>query len=258
MGIFTSLENKLEKYFDTLFNARYRGPIRPAEVARKLFREMQELKQVSIKSVFVPNAYTVFLNPEDYRRMAPYLSLLTKELAQYLQEKAREARYTLLPPVQVFFQPDVHQEAGRVRVAGAFHQPAEGGEGAGGEEAGKEAETYEDTLSYPVEKSISGDLPALPKKVALVVAAGPRKGEEMPVDRLPAIIGRRSDCDLVIPDPGVSRRHAWVEYKQGGFFLTDLGSTNGTYVNGFRITSRRLQPGDLIKMGSVVFCFQVK
>lgn len=253
MGIFSSLEDRLERYFDTLFGDRYGGRIRPVEVARKLFRAMRELKQVSVKSVFAPNAYTVFLNPEDYQQMAPFLPLLTKELAQYLQEKAREANYTLLPPVRVSFQSDAGQETGRLRVTGAFHQVADG-EAA----AGNEAENYEATLSYPSEKRISGHLPASVKRIVLVVAAGSRKGQEMPLDRLPAIIGRRAGCDLVIPDPGVSRRHAWLEYKQGGFLLTDLGSTNGTFVNGLRITSRKIQSGDLIKMGSTVFCFQVK
>jgi len=89
MGLFSNLEDKLEKYVEGLFD-HYKGRIRPLEVAVKLNRAMRDLKQVSINHIFAPNQYIVLFNPEDYQAISSLLTRLRKELEHYLQEKANE------------------------------------------------------------------------------------------------------------------------------------------------------------------------
>lgn len=80
----------------------------------------------------------------------------------------------------------------------------------------------------------------------------PSQGAEHPVE--PGSTIGREGCDITLSDPDVSRRHAAVEMSNGGLSIEDLGSTNGTFVNGERITApRALRDGDEIQIGSTVW-----
>jgi diguanylate cyclase (GGDEF)-like protein len=92
---------------------------------------------------------------------------------------------------------------------------------------------------------------------ALIVMSGKRVGERASVQGN-LLIGRESDATLMLPDPGVSSRHAMVEDQGGTWSLVDLGSTNGTFVNGEKITEAPLKHGDKIVFGTTLVRFEVQ
>jgi len=210
MGLFSSLEDKLEKYVEILFD-HYKGCIRPLEVAAKLNRVMRDLKQVSINHIFVPNHYTIILNPEDYQGMSSLFTRLINELEHYLQEKAKEKNYTLLAPVRITFKQDENLKAGHMNVEGVFSEEkyiAEKGV----------LDSHEDTLFFLQYGKIAPESKNRTKKaslkVTLKVTDGTCQEQEISLDSFPAIIGRQVDCDIIIRDSSVSRRHARLESKK--------------------------------------------
>jgi len=94
-------------------------------------------------------------------------------------------------------------------------------------------------------------------RASLIIKAGPHRGEVFPLAGT-AIIGRGNTCDIVLKDNSVSRRHARLDYVQEKFVITDLGSTNGVYVNGIKVVSKNLAPGDTIGLGSTLCIFEVE
>jgi len=88
----------------------------------------------------------------------------------------------------------------------------------------------------------------------LVVLSGPYKGRRLPMSKRLLRIGREATCDLVLDDEASSRQHAEIEARDGGLFLRDMGSTNGTYLNDAKLTAERmLQDGDRVGVGDTIF-----
>lgn len=83
------------------------------------------------------------------------------------------------------------------------------------------------------------------------------KTREIPLGKLPANIGRGEDCKVRVPLPSVSRKHCELFIDDDEFTVKDLSSSNGTYVNGDRIRSQELVPGDLLAIGPVVFVVRI-
>lgn len=250
MGIFSNFEDRLEKYVEGVFDL-YKGRIRPLEVAIKLNRAMRDLKQVSVNHIFAPNQYTILLNTEDYQTMSSLFVILSKELENYLQEKAVEKNYTLLAPVKITFKPDDNLKEGYINVEGFFSEEKY--------TTKKEVlDLHQDTLFFSASEIIALKKKDRVKKITLKITDGPCRGQEITLGSLPAIIGRQADCDMIIKDSSVSRHHARLEFEKNDYLLVDLKSTNGTFVNGKRISSRKLQPGDQIKVGSSALNFKVR
>jgi hypothetical protein len=94
---------------------------------------------------------------------------------------------------------------------------------------------------------------AQPPSVELTVRQGPQPGQRFSLTQPTIIIGREAGNDVVINDPQVSRRHASLTWDGRQYIIQDLGSMNGTFVNGVRLTAPQvLQPGDVIGLGSTV------
>src|SRR5437764_349052 len=90
----------------------------------------------------------------------------------------------------------------------------------------------------------------------LTIAQGKEAGREFVFDQAEITIGRTVECDIVLYDPGVSRKHARVYFREGDFYVEDLGSSNGTKVNGVVVTrAHPLEDGDAVAVGPVVFDF---
>jgi hypothetical protein len=210
-------ERRLESMVEGVFARVFRSGLRPIEIGRKLVREMDSNRSVDVRGrTIVPNSFTVNVSEEDFDRFAEIGDTLVRELCDAAREHAREEGYSFLGPVTVELVVDDRVRTGEFRVKSRMR------EGPGGVGAG--------SLLLPNnERYILGDR---------VVT-----------------IGRLPDCDITITDSNVSRHHAEIRPRGDGFVLVDLGSTNGSRVNGVRVTERELLDGDEIALGNTRLIF---
>src|SRR5882724_9453399 len=94
-------------------------------------------------------------------------------------------------------------------------------------------------------------------QVVLVMFRGDGERRSFSIAREVTVIGRREDCDLRIPVGDVSRKHCRVVKTEEQAKIEDLGSSNGTYVNGHRVQESPLEPGDWVQVGPVQFVVQI-
>ncbi|MEL6890836.1 MAG: DUF3662 and FHA domain-containing protein [Actinomycetota bacterium] len=217
MGL-QSLERRLERMVDGVFR-RSRGSIRPIELGRRLVREMDDNRTVDVKGRrMVPNDFTILLSPADHASFEEIDDALTTELTEAAREYAREESYHFIGPVKVRLSVDNELRNGRFGIVSQLKQ-AVSGIGAG-------------SLVLP-----SG------QRVAL--------GEHV------TTIGRLPTCTVAVDDTNVSREHAKIEPGANAYLVSDLGSTNGTLVNGTRIgVGHRLSDGDIVSFGSTHVRFE--
>src|SRR5215217_6163656 len=121
-----SIEQKIESLFEGVFGRAFRTHVQPVELARKLGKEMDDGKTVSVSRVYVPNEYSVYLAPDDREQFESYEESLVDELQQYLAEHARREEYALLSPPRVIFNSDPDLAVGEFGIATRMVQPAGG------------------------------------------------------------------------------------------------------------------------------------
>jgi hypothetical protein len=226
MGIFARFEKKVEGAVSGAFARAFKGDVQPVEIAARLQRELDaEAKLLSRNKRLVPNEFKVGLSQHDHDKLAPYATTLNAELATELRNHAREMGYVFNGPVKVVFELDTSLPTGRFTVdseAVAGITPR----------SGRASET-----------SIN--------RAPLVLEVN---GTRHPLQPPGLVIGRGSDADLRINDPGISRRHAQIRVNAAGpqvqIDIVDLGSTNGIVVNGQRVQQAALQEGSRIEIGS--------
>jgi len=213
-----ALERRLERMVEGVFR-RSRNSIRPIELGRRLIREMDDHRSVDVKGQrIVPNDFTVLLSAPDHTGFTDIEEALRTELVEACREYAREEGYHFMGPVSVELQVDNSLKPGRFGIASQLKQP----------EPGKRP----GTIVMP-----SGD------RITL------KEGKNL--------IGRMADCAIVVSDGNTSRHHAQIHGAGSGFVITDLGSTNGTFLNGeVLIADHRLADGDIIAIGSVNLRFE--
>lgn len=251
MGFFSGLEGGLEKYIEGFFRDKFKGRVQPLDIAKRLAREMRDRKRVSVNLVYAPNEYEVHLNAEDWDSISYLAEALSTELQDYLRQKAGEKEFTLVGPPRVKFYQDEGCKPGQLRVSGKF---GEGSDGVGDPETAE----FEDTLSYrPIKDTAPVSVINLRLRFFLDVREGPLAGKVFRLENYPMVVGRRDSCDIVLPDESVSRRHVRFEPQKGGWVVTDLDSSNGTFVNGVRIRTTALSPGDTVKIGATLCVFKV-
>ena len=204
---------------DGVFSRRRRGSIRPIELGRRLVREMDDNRSVDVKGRrIVPNDFTLLLSPADHASFSDIEDALTTELGEAAREYAREESYHFMGPVLVKLMVDNNLKPGRFGISSQLKQAA-GGLGAG-------------SLVLP-----SGQRVALGEHVTTV--------------------GRLPESTISINDTNVSRNHAEIRTGSAAYVAVDLGSTNGTMVNGVRIVGeQRLNDGDIISFGSTHVRFE--
>ena len=256
MGLFSGLEGNLEKYIEGFFKDKFKGRVQPAEIAKQLAREMRNHRRVSISNTYVPNEYHVMLHPEDWENVGSFNKMLALELQDYLQHKAEEKGFTLVGQPLVILEKDEDLSLGNIQVQAEFSEAIPVNiESLRKEHVGDE-ESDQNTQMYQPLKDTSpmGRIETVSK---LVVTKGQDCGKEYSLGNYQTIIGRRETNDIVLNDVSVSRRHAQLEHNNNRFVLTDLNSTNGTFINGHRITKQLLEPGDIITFGTTVCIFKV-
>jgi Protein of unknown function (DUF3662)/FHA domain len=252
MSVLKNLENKIAGLVEGTFSRAFRSEVRPVEIARKLAREMEEHKSFSVSRTYAPNEYRVFLSPRDRERFAGYESALTAELAGYLLEHARRERLTLLSRPVIEFETDDRLGLGEFGIQTRVAQPDDEPVSAPPEAQSGRTMVYSNAerVAEPLEERGRARAP----KVLLLI-----DGKRVVVGSSGATLGRGRQCDVVLNDPNVSRQHAEIRPRGGSWVLTDLGSTNGSQLNGRRVDgSEVLRDGDEIELGESAMTFTLE
>jgi hypothetical protein len=252
MPVLRSIESKLESLFEGVFGRAFRTNVQPVELARKLVKEMDDHRNVSVSRVYVPNEYTVYLAPPDRAQFANYETQLTDELSEYLAEHARRESYALLTPPRVLFETDDDLEVGMFGIATRLAQvdPPAGGI----PEAAARGATMVYAPMPPVAQPTEAASPVslgVESEVAVLSWDGGREESTRPR----AVVGRSKDADIQVPDPNVSRRHAELRREGSTYWLVDLDSTNGIEVRGKRVKRLKLEDGTRFTIGSTEVTF---
>jgi hypothetical protein len=216
MGL-QNFERRLERLVEGVFAKAFRSGLQPVELGRRLTRDMDSRRTIGVRGMVAPNAFTFALSPPDMERFRSFSDALVRELADAAREHARREGYSFLGPVEVVLQEDPSLTAGVFLISGEVRASAGGA---------------------PVGVLVLPD------------------GQRINLADEPLTIGRLSDCDVVLSDDSVSRRHAELRRLGGEILLVDLGSTNGTKVNGASVRERRLVDGDLITVGNTSLRFE--
>jgi hypothetical protein len=246
VGVLQRFEHRLEGMVEGAFARAFKSELQPVEVASAVQREMDDRAAIVAQGrTLVPNDFVVELADSDYERLAVYADSLGIELATLAREYAREQGYSFVGPVQMRFEgvPDLTTGTFRIRSGVIRGTTVEDGE-----------------IRRP-----ASDLPRPPGNFSgkpRLLVSSPDRGPDGSTQRtfdLTApitILGRGTDCDLRLVDPGVSRHHAELRVEDGEVVLVDLGSTNGTFVNGQPIRRITLADGTQVTLGRTTLVFR--
>jgi hypothetical protein len=204
-------ERRLERLVEGTFSKAFRsGGIQPVEIGRRVGREMDAGRTLGVRGTVAPNRFTIWLSHDDLERFSGFHDALARELADAAREHGRDEGYQFEGLIEVVLVVDEQARRGDLRIDAEIV-----GDGAG----------TTSTLVLP-----DGG------RVAL--------GDD------PTVIGRTPDCAIALSDPQVSRHHAEIRRGDFGFRIVDLGSTNGTQVNGVVVKEHSLAGGDVIVVGA--------
>ena len=237
-----------------MFSRAFSSEVQPVELARKLAKEMDAHKTASVSRVYVPNEYIVHLSRQDRGKLEGYERSLEQELSGYLLEHARRRSYDLLTRPAVTFKTDERLRLGEFGIQTRLVKPParEGESPKQGEEG--------NTMVYSAVREREAESPKRqPPGTTTTRAIVALDDRRYVLDGPKATIGRSKDTDCVLRDPNVSRRHAELRRADtGDWQIVDLGSTNGIKVNGRRVSSSRLRPGDEVTIGTTTFLFDLE
>ena len=253
MSVLRNLEAKLGGLVEGAFGRAFRTSVQPVELAHKLAKEMEENQMVSVSRSYVPNHYRVFLSPPDREQFASYEPALRKELSDYLLEHARQERLALTSRPQVEFHTDERLDLGEFGIQAQLLSPPEEEQPAAAGDA-PSAGDFGHTMVYSPAGESRLLEPKDDRRQALLVGDGRRSvlsGSQVTV-------GRSRECDVVVNDPNVSRRHAELRREGQAWTVADLGSTNGIKVNDRRVESAALRSGDRITIGVTDLTFELE
>jgi hypothetical protein len=233
LGILQEFERRLEGAIEGIFTKAFRGGLQPVELATRILKEMEAKKTVGVRQVWVPNRYVFTLSEADAERFGQAERSLRRELEKVVREGAHERGWELVGPPEVEFDVDASLKQGEYSCEAIL-----------------------------VEGPTTGQPPAQAavaqpdREGELVLIENGKPSRAFPLSKQRVIIGRLAESDIVLADPGASRRHAEVRRDHGGYVITDLGSTNGTMVNEATIGERPLEEGDRITIGRTVLEFR--
>jgi hypothetical protein len=254
--VLRAIEQKIEALFEGVFGRAFRTNVQPVELARKLAKEMDDHKTVSVSRVYVPNEYTIYLSESDREQFEGYESSLVAELEEYLGEHAKRESYALLTPPRVLLETDDDLAIGEFGIATRMMQPKRGRPAP--DEPAEQVESgatmiYKPRVQQPTEAASAEEL-GLEREVAVLSWDGQQKR----VDKRRVVLGRSRECDIQVEDPNVSRRHAELRQEGAAYWIVDLDSTNGIEVNGRRVKRAKLDTGDTFTVGSTDITFSTE
>jgi len=217
-------ERRLGGLVEGLFSKTFRSGVQPVELAKRLIKEMDAGRTVGVNEVWAPNHFAFSLSPVDHDRLEHAETAMAKELGTVIRENASERGWGLVGPPEVTFEVDDRLKKGDIGCAAAL-----------------------------VEGPDRIEPAAAPTPWVVVREDGSER--TVALRGATATIGRLPECEVTVADRGASRRHAQIRLKDGEATLTDLGSTNGTDVNGHAVQSVALDDGDRITIGTTVLVF---
>jgi Protein of unknown function (DUF3662)/FHA domain len=222
--ILRDFERRLGGLVEGLFSKTFRSGVQPVEIAKLVMREMEDGRSVGVTEVWAPNHFELVLSSEDLARFEQAEDAIVSELKRVIRETAAERGWGLVGPPEVEFRVSERMKKGDLRCEASLVE---------GED----------------------DDPTAGHRASLVIREDGRE-RTVPLASADVTIGRLADCDVVLKDRGASRKHAQVRLRDGAWVLTDLGSTNGTRLNGQTVQSRPLSDGDKITIGTTVIEFR--
>ena len=217
MGL-RNFEKRLEKMVEGAFARVFRSGLRPVEIGRRLTREMDDSRSIGVRgNTVVANDFAVNLSQQDADEFAEVGDSMRRNLAELAREHARDEGYDFMGPIGIAFEVDPRMRVGSFSVTARLRE-GDGGAGAG-------------SLVLP-------------------------NGERFVLGEMIVTIGRIPESVITLEDPNVSRNHAEIRPQGGSFVLADVGSTNGTKINGVKVSERVLQDGDEMTFGATTFRFE--
>lgn len=225
MPILRDFERRLGGLVEGLFAKTSRSGVQPVELAKRLLKEMEAGRTVGVSEVWAPNHFEFSLSAADAERFGQAEAALVSELREVVRQNAAERGWGLVGPPEIELVVDDSLKRGVFRCEASLVE---------GEEK--------------VE-------PASPASASIVLEED-GEARTIAIAKDVVTIGRLPDCDVVVKDKGASRRHAQIKRKGDGYTLTDLGSTNGTRLNGQTVQSAELSGGDRITIGTTVLEFR--
>jgi hypothetical protein len=219
MGAFDKFERSVENAVANAFSRAFRSELKPVEISSALKKALDDdAASLSRDRTVSPNEFHVSLATSDFERINQWgKEALIDELKKSVTDYAKEEDYAFVGPIDISMEPDMSQKAGTVKVTATTKR------GAVAPATSNDANTQ-----YPLLEVDS---------------------EHYLLTGAVTVIGRGSDCDITVEDPGVSRKHLELRVTRGGVIATDLHSTNGTFVEGHRISAATLVDGNTITIG---------
>ncbi len=255
MNFVRSLENFFEKYIEGYCNAKFSGNLQPAEIAKKLVREMVNKRSVGVAKTYVPNHYQISLHTREYDSLQPVATAVQDELAQFLMIEADKRGYTILAQPTFEFIINEKMAKGKFTVNGDFTEALPYEKAISSSIDTDEANHFGTTKTFTRAFTAENDQPH--PQGLITVIEGPDQGLKIKVGNQRFHMGRRESNELPLTDMNTSRLHAYIHYEEGQHVLCDAQSLNGTYVNGSKISRKTLQSGDQIKIGHTLLLYEV-
>ncbi len=237
MSVFRDFEKKLESLFEGVFLKAFKSGVQPVELGKKLVREAEENKSIGVSRIYIPNRYTLGLSSSDKSRFESYEAVLVSELENLLINHAKDKEFSLFDRPRVLFTEDKKLTKGQFWVKSRM-------------EGELPTEAARASRRKPT-RAVKEGSPA-----QLVLVGSEDYPQVFPLDQDILTLGRLGTNEIVLPDVSVSRSHARMVREKGEFRIEDLGSTNGTYVNGQRVSSETLNNGDVLRLGNIQLEFR--
>lgn len=250
MGILSRVESFLERFLEAPAG-RLGASIQPVSLAKRIERAMDTNKTYGDIGVIVPNQYDLHLNPADFAAFASFRASLEDDLAHGILSRVRHERYSLVARPRVRIVSDEETRRGEIRVAANVVDER----GDRIQEAAPMAASS-DTMVF--ERPSGGDAPDSARRAYLLVSTRGSHSVQFDLGGHLIGIGRASDNDVIVDDPMVSRHHCQLRLQHGAYSFADLGSRNGSTVNGQPVSQIALGPGDVIRIGDTEIEFQVR
>lgn len=235
MGGLQNFERRLENVISGVFARAFRSAVQPVEIVAALQREVDNNTQIlSRDRRLAPNDFHVELSPSDTERLSPYDSTLERELTEQLREHAEQQSYVFPGPIRISFQESEDLTTGRFNVTSRARASVQGREAEAPSRSTRGRERRTPTITVEVNGSRHS-----------ITGAG-------------LVVGRGTEADLRISDPGVSRRHVQFVLDGTAVEVRDLGSTNGMTVDGHRVDRIAVRDGSVVKIGNTAMTVHVE